>query len=242
MKGIRITGIVVFLIAASATAGYSLDGNAAGVLHSFTLPSAQCTDILRGGILAPDRVEILGSEEFAVSMEAVASGMSYYSPGFVPAGWKAEASAWREQAAGRSVLRTRGMSPGEDLCPSSSLIFRAFLDYRAKTGQPDLRPVYPYQVRKAAVELSDRFARAARIAHRVESSIREAERMGARECSPTELSIAWASLEEAGRRTAENGYDVGKTEEAFGNAERAAANLLVKRQLASSGRFACYSR
>jgi len=258
MKGVRITGIVVFLIAAFATAGLPMDGPSSGALHSFTLPSAQCTDVVRGGILPPEQAGYLRSGEFADSLDSVASGTSYYSPGVVPAGWKASASTWKEQINGRSVIRFgaveggtpasvgtrseyREANPGEGICPSS-LIFRAFLDYRAKTGQPDLKPVYPYQVRKASAELSERFARVTQRARRIETSILEAERMGARECSPSELSIAWAELEIAGRQAAENGYDIGKTEAVFASAERASANLLVKRQVASSQKFVCYSR
>jgi len=243
MNGVRIIGAVVFLVSALATAGWSSDGQAVAAPHSFHLPAARCADIVRAGILPFGQAELLRSGEFADSMKAVASGASYYSPGIVPAQWQAAASTWREQVAGRAVARPGAVeeSPGEGICPSS-LIFRAFLDYRAKTGQPELKPVYPYQVRKAAAELTERFEIVTQQARRIESSIREAERMGARECSPSELSAAWAKLERAGRVAAENGYDIGKTEGAFSHAERAAATLLVKRRIASNGRFACYSR
>lgn len=243
MNGVRIIGAVVFLLSASAAAGWSSDGQAVADPHSFHLPAARCADIVRAGILPIGQAELLRSGEFAESMKAVASGASYYSPGIVPAQWQAAASTWREQVAGRTVARPGAVeeSPGEGICPSS-LIFRAFLDYRAKTGRQELKPVYPYQVRKAASELTERFEIVAQQARRIESSIREAERMGAGECSPSELSAAWTKLETAGRKAAENGYDIGKTEAAFAHAEQAAATLLVKRRIASNGRFACYSR
>ncbi len=244
MKGFCITGAALWLVAAIATAGWPAEGRTDVGLHSFQLPSAQCADIVRAGVLPPGQEEFLRSGEFADSMDAVASGTSYYSPGFVPKHWRSAAAAWREQVRGRSVLRP-GAATGEDwkdgLCPSS-LLFRAFLDYRAKTGRQELKPVYPYQVRKAAAELTERFEIVAQRARRIESSIREAERLGAKECSPSELSIAWNELESAGRQAAENGYDIGRTESAFAHADRAAASLLVKRQVASSGKFACFSR
>jgi len=243
MNGVRIVGAVIFLVSAIATAGWSSDGRAVADPHSFHLPAARCADIVRAGILPVGQAELLRSGEFADSMKAVASGTSYYSPGIVPAQWRTAASAWREQVGGRAVARPGAVeeSPGEGICPSS-LIFRAFLDYRAKTGQQDLKPVYPYQVRQAAAELTERFEIVAQQARRIESSIQEAERMGARECSASELSAAWAKLDTAGRTAAENGYDIGKTEAAFAHAEQAAATLLVKRRIASDGRFACHSR
>lgn len=234
----------MFLIAAFATAGWPMGGQTVADPHSFLLPRMQCADIVHAGVLAPGQAETLGSGEFADSMDAVASGSSYYSPGTVPAQWKTAASTWRDQVTGRSVVRPGAahLEYGESgLCPSS-LIFRAFLDYRAKSGKQDLKPVYPYMVRKAAADLIQRFEVVARRARRIESSIREAERMGAKECSHSELSIAWAELEVAGRQAAENGYDIGKTESVFAHAERAASNLLVKRRIASNGQFACYSR
>lgn len=244
MKGVRITGIILFLTAAIATPGSSTEGVSSGALHPLLLPPVQCADIVRAGVLPSDQAELLRSREFADSMDAVASGSSRYSPGFVPPEWRPAASAWREQVAARAIVPPAAMTAvesGEGIC-DASLIFRAFLDYRAKTGRSDLKPVYPYQARKASADLAERFERVAQRARRIESSILEAERMGARECSPSELSIAWAELEVAGRQSAENGYDIGKTEAAFGNAERAAANLLVKRQVASSQKFVCYSR
>ncbi|GAB4361950.1 MAG: hypothetical protein Kow00128_01250 [Deltaproteobacteria bacterium] len=240
----RIAGVVAFLIAAFAAAGFPMGGQTAAAPHSFLLPSMQCADIVRAGVLPSQQAELLRSGGFADSMDAVASGTSYYSPGFVPPQWKTAAATWREQVAGRSVVRpgASDLEIGDSgLCPSS-LIFRAFLDYRAKTGKQDLKPVYPYMVRKAAADLTERFEIVAQRARRIEISLREAERMGAKECSPSELSIAWAELEVAGRQAAENGYDIGRTEAVFAHAERAASNLLVKRRIASSGQFACYSR
>jgi len=244
MKRVRITGIILFLATAIATPGSSTEGVSSGALHPLLLPPVQCADIVRVGVLPPDQAGLLRSREFADSMDAVASGSSYYSPGFVPPEWKPAASAWREQVAGRSVVEPAAMTavePGEGIC-DASLIFRAFLDFRAKSGRQDLKPVYPYHVRRAAAELSDRFDVVAQRARRIETSILEAERMGARECSPSELSIAWAELEAAGRQAVSNGYDIVKTEAVFAHAERAAANLLVKRQVASSQKFVCYSR
>lgn len=257
MKGIRITGAAMALIAAFATAGLPMEGQLSPALHSFRLPSARCQDIVGGGILPPEKAGYLRSREFSESMESVAAGSSYYSPAVVPPEWKVAASAWKggatarfpstvgaeqaEAGGNRPVPGSPEFDLGEAGCPSL-LIYRAFLDYRAKTERSDLSPIYPYQVRMASAELAERFERVAQRARRIEDSILEAERMGARECSPTELSIAWAELETAGHRAAENGYDIGKTEAAFANAERAAANLLVKRRLASSGKFICYAR
>lgn len=257
MKGTRVTGFAVVLIAAFATSGFPMDGQPSAAVHSIPIPSARCPDIVWAGILPPDRAGYLRSREFSDSMESVASGISYYSPGVIPPEWKAAASAWKEQVAARFPFSPGAETAGEERhrpvsgrpefdlgeagCPSL-LIYRAFLDYRAKTDQPDLAPVYPYQVRMAAAELAERFERIAQRARRIGNSIREAERMGARECSPSELSIAWAELEIAGRRAAENGYDLGKTEAEFANAETTAANLLVKRRLASGRKFVCSSR
>lgn len=230
----------------------SAEGISPGNPRPFTHPSAQCPDIARAGVLAPEQAEYLRSWEFAVSLESVATGTSPYAPAVVPPEWKAAAHTWKEHAADRSAPRavaaagmtvsgTPGKDPVEGLC-FSFLVYRAFLDYRAKTDQPDLMPVYPYQVRKASAELSARFERVAQRARSIGSTIREAERMGARECSPSELSIAWKELELARHRAAENGYDIGKAEAAFANAEKAAANLLVRRQLAAGKQFVCYSR
>lgn len=257
MNGARSAVLVGFLVAAFPAAVLSAEGIYPGIQHFFTHSSAQCPDIARAGVLAAEQAEYLRSGEFAVSLESVASGTSPYAPAVVPPEWKAAAHAWKEHAAARSVNRVAaagedpaggatvsgipGTDPVEGIC-FSSLIYRAFLDYRAKTDQPDLMPVYPYQVRKASAELSARFERVAQRARSIGSTIREAERMGARECSPSELSIAWAELELAGHRAAESGYDIGKAEAAFANAEKAAANLLVRRQLAAGQQFVCYSR
>jgi|GEM_PF-6944281 len=246
MKGVRITGIAVFLIAAFATAGLPMDGPSYGIHHSFSLPSAQCPGIAQAGALAGEERGYLHTGEFADSLVSVASGSSRFAPATVPPEWKAAAFLWREQvnarsgspsaAAGEGLARNRSVSGrmefdlGEGNCPSL-LIYRAFLDYRAKTGRPDLKPVYPYQVRMAATGLAERFERVALRVRRIETSIREAERMGTRECSPSDLSIAWTELEVAVHQVVENGYDIGKTKALFANADRAVANLHVKRLL-----------
>lgn len=244
MKRTRIVLLFLFLVATFATSGMSMEGTSSGIHHSFTIPMVQCADIVRAGILPPEQAGYLRSPEFAESMESVASGTSPYTPGILPAEWTEEASTWRDQMNDRSVFLSKEMTEERltaartGLCPSN-LIFRASLDFRAKVGRPDMKPVYPYQVREASLELARRFERFAQRTRRIESSILEAERMGARDCSPSELSNAWAALKIAGYQAAENGFDVGKTAEAFANAEDAVAIVFAKRQVASNRMGIC---
>jgi hypothetical protein len=101
--------------------------------------------------------------------------------------------------------------------------------------------VYPYFVTMGAGELEERVGHLDALSDRVASKIGMAERMGALQCSPSDVARAGEALESARRIAAAHHYDPDYAERPFLAAERLADDLVETRRIAYSRGFVCYS-
>jgi hypothetical protein len=129
------------------------------------------------------------------------------------------------------------------------LLFRASLEYRWRTGNPDVNLVYPHKVRIATHTLGDSIRtklqmakRFAERADKITNMITTAEQMGAATCQPKELDLAKSELSRARRLFTDIHHDIRETEASFVKAEVSAGSILSMQRFASSRGFVCYSR
>ena len=136
---------------------------------------------------------------------------------------------------------------GESCSPS--LLFRASLEYRWRTGNPDAKLVYPHKVRTATRSLEDSIHAKMRMAQRfaergdkITDLIAMAEQMGAATCQPKELALAKSELARARQVVTDIHIDLRETEASFAKAEMSAGSILSVQRYASSRGMMCYSR
>jgi hypothetical protein len=136
---------------------------------------------------------------------------------------------------------------GESCSPS--LLFRASLEYRNRTGHSDAKLVYPYKVRTAAQGLGDSIRvklemakKFANRANKITEMIARAEKMGAANCQQEELAMAKYELSHTRRLLADIHTDTQETEASLTKVELAAGSILRMHRLASSrgGESMCY--
>ena len=123
---------------------------------------------------------------------------------------------------------------------SPSLLFRASLEYRKRTGNPDAKLVYPYKVRKATHNLGDSIRvklqmakRFAERADKITDMIARAEQLGAATCQQKELALAKYELSRARQLVTDIHIDTEETEASFAKAELSAGNILGMHRFAS---------
>ncbi|PWB63075.1 MAG: hypothetical protein C3F14_08750, partial [Deltaproteobacteria bacterium] len=202
------------------------------------------------------------TEEFADAVNAVASGASAYSPQEIPAGWKSAAAEWRayiaaHPAGGAGTMQTTaaaGLQGGmtadpylsKDAC-SPALLYLASLQYRSRVGGQGVTPVFPRIVKAGVMELGTQVAAKNRMAATyakrgalIGEKIADAERMGARDCTPSELARAKAELDRARSDATGIRSGIQETDASFARAERIADALLANRQFASQKGIKCY--
>jgi hypothetical protein len=129
------------------------------------------------------------------------------------------------------------------------LLFRASLEYRWRTGNPDAKLVYPHKVRTATRSLGDsiqaKMEMAKRFADRADKitdMIAMAEQMGAETCQPKELARAKSELARAHQLVTDIHHDIRETESVFVKAELSAGSILSAQRFASTRGLICYSR
>jgi hypothetical protein len=201
------------------------------------------------------------TEEFAEAVSAVASGASTYSPPEIPSGWRTAAVEWRayvaaHPAGGAETMQTTPAPalPGalsadpylsKDAC-SPALLYLASLHYRSRTGGQGATPVFPRIVKSGVMELGTQVVAKRRMtatyAKRgalIGEKIADAERMGAKDCSPSELARAKAELDRARVDAAGIRSGIEETDASFARAEQIADALLANRQFASRTGIKC---
>ncbi len=221
-----------------------------------------CPDIASTDIFRSKGLEYATSKEFAEAVVAVASGSSRYSPEEIPAEWRTTAAEWRAyvkaypassaSAAGSPYASLPGadqtmfLESRESCAPS--LLYLASLEYRARMGNEEIRPVFPHVVRAGTHDLSVRIAEKRRMdgifakrAEEIASRIAEAERLGAGECAPGGIARAKMDLERARRESVGIRTGVGETEALFVNVAGYADSLLKHQQFASRKGIRCFA-
>jgi len=140
--------------------------------------------------------------------------------------------------AGQEIDLEQALLTGESCSPS--LLFRASLEYRSRTGSHDAKLVYPYKVRKAAENLGDAIRvklemakRFAERADKITDMIARAEEFGAATCQQKELALAKYELSRARQLVADIHIDTEETEASFAKAEVSVGSILHKYQYAS---------
>ncbi len=136
---------------------------------------------------------------------------------------------------------------GMDRSCDPRMLYRASIEYRLRVGQEDLPLLYPHVVRQAVSEVGitvmaklDMAGRSAKRADDIAARILEAEKAGAGECQPMDLSRAKAELAVARNNgIAELDIDPGVTEIALARAEIRSGNLPAERRYAASHGFRC---
>lgn len=137
---------------------------------------------------------------------------------------------------------------GMDRSCDPRMLYRASIEYRFRMGQEDLPLLYPHVVRQAVSEVGitvmaklDMAGRSAKRADDIAARILVAEKAGAGECQPQELSRAKAELAVARNYgITELDFDPGVTEMALARAETRSGNLLAERlYAAASHRLGC---
>jgi hypothetical protein len=148
---------------------------------------------------------------------------------------------------GRGIDLEQAGLTGESCHPS--LLFRASLEYRWRTGNPDAKLLYPHKVRMATRSLEDSIRakmqvakRFAERADRITDMISMAEQKGAATCQPRELALAKSELARARHLVTDIHHDIQETESSFAKAEVSAGSILSMQRFASSRGFMCYSR
>jgi len=139
---------------------------------------------------------------------------------------------------GQEIDLEQGGLTGESCSPS--LLFRASLEYRKRTGNPDAKLVYPYKVRMAAHNLGDSIRvklqmaeRFAERADKITDMIARAEQSGAETCQQKELALAKYELSRARELVTDIHIDTQETEASFTKAELSAGSILRMHRFAS---------
>lgn len=216
-------------------------------------------------------IDYLRTPEFAEAMAAVANGTSPNAPAKLPPEWRSAAENWRKNVAegGKpriSIASLEGdpqdlhavlLSPAgvpvdpervglDERSCDSNLLFRASIEYRARTGREDAPLLYPHVVRQAVSGIGKTVAAkldaASRNAKRITDisvRIREAERMGAAECQPRELARTKAEFAVAVQGITEIDFDPAAAELVLSRAENVSASLLAERRYASVRGIPC---
>jgi hypothetical protein len=225
------------------------------------LPSCGCPDIAYTNTFRSGGLGYVASEEFADAIHAVANGSSEYSPQVIPADWRTAAESWIEyrkvileqeanEVAVTAVFQLQDgemfqFPKGKYAC-SPSLVHFASLEFIKKRRQRILTPVSTEAVHKAIKELEaimdakrKMAPRLAARARAIASRIKEAERMGAGDCSPGDVSRTKAELEQAFMEARTTRSAPSETVASFDRAERFADYLLSERRFASSSGGRC---
>ncbi|GAB4372101.1 MAG: hypothetical protein Kow00128_20580 [Deltaproteobacteria bacterium] len=145
---------------------------------------------------------------------------------------------------GRSIDYDRESLTAESCDPA--LLRYASLDYRDRIGARNLPVVGPGRVRPAAESLDrkirSKYAEANRLAaqaDRIRRRIADSERLGAAFCQPQELARVKADYETAVEIAVDIDRTLAEAEAALARAEESSAELLARRQFASSRGIPC---
>lgn len=237
---------------ASAVVEKHVSGRSGSLETANFKPSCTCCDVAYMDTFKYGQLLYARSPEFLEAVHMVASGNSKYSPKGgedIPfAKWKAFATEMLRHSTA-DVSEALGTSPSaaspdvgtgidalsalnQRQCMIPALIYLASLEYRSRSGQAGIRPIFPRLFRAAVDELDGRLAEKRRMAETfakraaaVRSMIAEAERTVARKCSPDELALAKSELERACRDALGVRASLMETDVAFARAEKVAGLL-----------------
>ncbi|HWS15729.1 MAG TPA: hypothetical protein VN450_05995 [Candidatus Methylomirabilis sp.] len=240
-------GVLLWIAAAGAALAAGEPGPGAGggpppTQHTFVCPDLASTELFRSKGLG-----YVHTLEFAEAVATVARGASPFAPQPVPPEWNSVAGQWYLHLAAHDAEASAGHPPpvqwkrfsaDEEPC-DPVLLHKASLEYRARHGNAGV--VYPYFVKIGAVELEERVGHIDDLSDRVASKIGMAERMGALQCSPSDVARAEKALESALRIAAAHHYDPDYAERPFLAAERLADDLVESRRFATSRGLVCFS-
>jgi hypothetical protein len=224
-----------------------------GFANVLSPPAGGCPELAYTESFKARGLGYVYTTEFAEAVHAVANGKSTYSPQEIPPGWRAAAAEWRAYlAAHPAAVPGSPAGPaadpylGKDAC-SPALLYLASLEYRSRAGHQGVTPVFPRIVRTAVGDLGAQAAAKSRMAATyakrsalIGAKIADAERMGAMECSPSELVRAKAELDRARHDAAGIRSGIRETDASFARAEQIADALLANRQFASRKGIKCY--
>lgn len=216
-------------------------------------PSCTCCDVAYMDTFTSNQLLYARTPEFLEAVRMVASGNSKYSPRAgddIPfARWRAFAMEMRRHSAADGLVAL-GPSPSaaspdvgtgidalsvlsERQCMIPALLYLASLEYRSRSGQAGIRPIFPRILRAAVAELDGRLTEKRRMAEAfakraaaVRSMIAEAERTVGGKCSPDELARAKSELERACGDALGVRSSLMETDMAFARAEKVADGLL----------------
>lgn len=216
-------------------------------------PSCNCCDFAYMDTFKANHLLYIQTPEFVEAVRTVASGDSKYSPRAgedIPfATWKAfamelgrhfeantsEAVEPAPSAASSDVRAEKGGLGllAERKCLIPALVYLASLEYRSKSGQAGIRPIFPRLLRAAAAELDARLSEKRRMAEAfakraaaIKARIAEAEQTAARKCSPDELARARSELQRACREALGVRSTLQETDTAFARAEKVVDGLV----------------
>jgi len=215
-------------------------------------PSWVCCDIAYMDTFKTNRLLYARTPEFAEAVRKVASGDSKYSPrarGDIPfADWMAFAMEMRRhftahasQAIGPFTSAAfpdahTGVGGLSSLTESKSMIptlfYLASMEYRSKSGQAGIKPIFPRFFRAAVAELDGRLAEKRRMAEAfakradaIRAMIMDAERTAARKFAQDELERAKSDFKRACNDALGVRSSLVETEMAFAQAEKVAGLL-----------------
>jgi hypothetical protein len=224
-------------------------------------PSSGCPDIAHTKTFQSRGLGYVNSPEFADAVRAVAYDASEYSPAEIPPDWRVAAENWNEYIKLTRDEESNRLSPsalfqlrgGEEMlfpkgkyACNPDLVHLASLEYRKMQSREALPPVSPRVIHAAIKDLQEIIAAKRQMARRfasrttsIGSKIAEAERLGAGDCSPSEVARAKRELERAFIEARTVQHTLPETELSFDRAERVANFLLEPHQFASSRGGAC---
>jgi hypothetical protein len=219
-------------------------GGAPPQTNAFVCPDLASTDLFRSKGL-----EYVHTLAFAEAMATVASGASPFAPPPVPEEWKTFTAQWYLHlvsndaapfAGESSPVQSKRFSSEEETC-DPVLLHKASLEYRARPGNGKVAVIPPYYPPMGAAELEENIGHIDELSNQVQSKIGTAERLGAAQCSPSDLARVEKALESARKFAAAHHYDPDYAERSFVVADRMAEELVRNRQFATSKGFVCYS-
>lgn len=152
-----------------ATAGADAESSVRNILA--LEKGCGCAEIAKTEIYRREGLDYVASREFAEAMAAVATGASMYAPTEVPASWRTVAAEWTASmdaysGRGTQVADARVSMPvpekmnyfeRPETC-APALLYLASLEYRARTGNDRIVPVFPRVARASTREFKNGLA------------------------------------------------------------------------------------
>ena len=208
-----------------------------------------CPDLASTNLFRSKGLEYVHNLAFAEAMATVASGASPFAPPPVPKEWRTVAAQWYLHLAAHDAAPSAGklqqvqwkrFSAEKETC-DPVLLHKASLEYRARPGNGKVAVVYPYYAPMGAAELEESIGHLDDLSDQVTMKIGLAERMGASQCSQSDIARVKKALESARQFAAAHHFDPDYAERPFLVAERMADDLMQNRQIANAKGFVCYS-